>query len=176
MVTSLRRPDAADAASYYFVYIDQVPEGDVLDVLARGVDETRRTLAGLRLEQESFRYAPGKWTIREVVGHMLDAERVFGYRAFHMARGDAAPLPGMEQEDYAATCGATHRPLADMLDELQDVRAGHLRLFRSFDEEAWERTGVASTNPFRVRALAFIVAGHEIHHRRILRERYLAAL
>lgn len=174
-MTPLTRPtkDSADAADYYFTYIDQVPGPDVLAVLERGVAETRRTLLGLSEEQERHRYAPGKWTIREVLGHMVDTERVFGYRAFHIARGDAAPLPGYEQDDFAAVSGADARPLAELLDELDLVRRGHLALFRTFDAEAWERTGVASGSRFRVRAFPFILAGHEIHHRRVIAERYL---
>lgn len=170
----LPRPTADDAAAYYFTYIDQVPAGDVLAVLEGGVAETRRALAGLSTERERFRYAPGKWTVREVIGHVLDAERVFGYRTFHMARADAAPLPSMEQNAYAAAAGADRRPLADLLDELEHLRLSHLGLFRGLDPEAWERTGVASGLNFRVRSLPFIVAGHEIHHRRLLTERYLA--
>jgi DinB superfamily len=174
MTTPLPRPAADDAAPYYFTYIDRVPEGDVLAVLAGGVAETRRALAGVTPEREGFRYNPGKWTVREVVGHVLDAERVFGYRAFHFARGDAAPLPSMEQDAYAVAAGAGRRPLADLLDELEHLRLSHLRLFRGFDREAWERTGVASGVRFRVRSLPFILAGHEIHHRRVLVERYLS--
>jgi hypothetical protein len=172
-MSTLPRPTTGDAAPYYFTYIDQVAEGDVLATLAGGVAETRRLLAGLDPEQEHHRYEPGKWSIREVIGHVVDAERVFGYRAFHVARGDASPLPGMDQDDYAATCGADRRPLAELLDELDLLRRGHLALFLGLDTEAWERTGTASGHAFRARALPFILAGHEIHHRRILAERYL---
>jgi len=173
---SLPRPAPDDAASYYFTYIDQVPPGDVLEVLAGGVADTRRLLAGLDAAGEQHRYAADKWSVAEVIGHVLDTERVFGYRAFHIARGDAAPLPGMDQDAYAATAGAARRPLADLLDELAAVRDGNLRLFRGLDAEAWERTGTASGVVFRVRAIPFILAGHEIHHRRILAERYLPGL
>lgn len=176
MTTSLSplpRPAADDAASYYFTYIDKVPDGDVLAVLASGLDETRRALAGVDAARERHRYAPGKWTIREVIGHVLDAERVFGYRAFHMARADPSPLPSMDQDVFAGNAGADGRPLAELLDELDFVRRGHVAMFRGFDAAAWERVGVASNVSFRVRALPFILAGHEIHHRRILVERYL---
>jgi hypothetical protein len=174
MNRSLPRPSSGDAAPYYFGYIDLVPQGDVLDILARGVAETRRALAGVGPERETFRYAPGKWSIRELIGHIVDAERVFGNRAFHIARGDAAPLPSMEQDDYVRTANADRRPLADLLDELDLARKSHLRLFQGFDADAWERVGTAANNPFRVRAFPFILAGHEIHHRRVLLERYLA--
>lgn len=169
----LPRPTAADAAPYYSTYVDQVPAGDVLAVLASGVAATRRCLAGLDPALERHRYAPGKWSVREVIGHVLDVERVFGYRAFHIARGEATPLPSMDQDAFARTAGADDRPLADLFDELDHVRAGHLLLFRALDAAAWERTGIASDVPVRVRALPFLMAGHEIHHRRILAERYL---
>lgn len=173
MTTPLPRPAPNDAAPYYFTYIDQVPAGDVLEILAGGVAETRRCLRGVSSERESYRYAPGKWTLREVIGHLVDAERVFGYRAFHIARADPAPLPSMEQDDYAAAAGADRRPLADLLDELEHLRNSHLLLLRSLDREAWNRTGVASGFTFRVSSFPFILAGHEIHHRRILADRYL---
>jgi len=173
----LPRPlPSADAADYYFTYIDKVPDGDVLAVLETGVAETRRVLAGLSEEQERRAYAPGKWTIREVLGHVVDAERVFGYRAFHIGRADAAPLPGMDQDAYAAATAANERPLAGLLDELDALRRGHLSLFRGFEAAAWDRTGVASGVTFRVRALPFILAGHEIHHRQVLVERYLGSV
>lgn len=173
MTIHLPRPSPDDAAAYYFTYIDQVPEGDVFAVLETGVAETRRLLAGLSPAQERHRYAPSKWTIRAVLGHVIDAERVFGYRAFHIARGDAEPLPGMEPDDYARTAGADHRPVAELLDELDHLRRGHLAFFRALDSEAWELTGTASGVTFRVRTLPFILAGHEIHHRRLLADRYL---
>lgn len=172
-MTTLPRPTTGDAAPFYFTYIDKVPEGDVLAILAAGVAETRRVLAGIAPDRELHRYAPGKWTIREVVGHVIDAERVFGYRAFHVARGDASPLPGMDQDDYAASSGAGRRPLAELLDELDLLRRAHLALFRSLDADAWEHTGTASGMAIRARALPFILAGHEIHHRGVLAERYL---
>ena len=174
MTIHLPRPSPDDAAPYYFAHIDQVPEGDVFAVLDTGVAETRRLLGGLTPEREHHRYAPGKWTIREVLGHVIDAERVFGYRAFHIARGDVEPLPGMEPDDYARTAGADRRPVADLLDELDHLRRSHLTFLRALDAEAWERAGTASGVNFRVRALPFILAGHEIHHRRLLAERYLA--
>ena len=172
-MTILPRPTAGDAAPYYFTYIDQVPQGDVLAVLENGVAGTRRLLDGLEPEREHHRYAPGKWTIREVLGHVIDTERVFGYRALHFARAKATPLPSMEQEEFAAVAGAGRRPVAELLDELDLLRRSHLALFRSVDAEAWERTGVASGVTFRVRSIPFILAGHEIHHRRGLAERYL---
>ena len=169
----LQRPVPGDAAPYYFRYIDLVPQGDVLRLLAGGVAETRRALVKLGPDRETWRYAPGKWSVRDLVGHVLDSERVFGHRAFHIARGDAAPQPSMEQDDYVATAGADRRPLAELLEELDLLRRSHLAMFTGFDRAAWERVGSAAGNPVRVRALPFIIAGHEIHHRRVLLERYL---
>lgn len=171
---TLLRPTAADVASYYFGYIDLVPDGDVLEILAAELPETRRLLAGVDARRETYRYAPGKWSVREVIGHLIDAERVFGYRALHMARGSAGSLPSMDQEVWAAAAGAHERPLADLLAELEHVRGGHLALFRSFDAAAWERVGVASDVSFRVRVFPFILAGHERHHRSVLVEKYLS--
>ncbi len=173
MTTALPRPVAGDVAPYYFGYVDLVASGDVLSILAGGLAETRCALRGIAPERETHRYAAGKWSVREVIGHILDAERVFGNRAFHMARGDQAPLPSMEQDDYVATGGADRRPLADLFDELEHLRESHLRMFRSFDRETWERVGTAAGVPFRVRAFPFVLAGHEMHHRRVLVEKYL---
>lgn len=173
VTTSLQRPIADDAAPYYFRYIDQVPDGDVLEILSGSLAESRRALRGVGPERETYRYAPGKWTIRDLIGHILDTERVFGNRAFHVARGDRAALPSMEQDDYVAAARADRRPLSEILDELEFVRRGNLAMFRSFDREDWERVGTAAGVSFRARAFPFILAGHEIHHRQVLVERYL---
>jgi hypothetical protein len=173
MTVPLPRPGPQDAAPYYFQYIDLVPAGDVLEILAGGLAETRRVLRELGPEREMYRYAPGKWTVRDLVGHILDTERVFGYRAFHIARGDMASLPSMDQEGFAATARAERRPLADLLDELDLVRRSHVWMFHSFDRETWERAGLAAGVNFRVRSFPYVMAGHEIHHRSVLVERYL---
>src|SRR5690349_4484903 len=168
----LERPAPGDAAPYYFRYIDLVEGGDVLAILGAGVGETRRALAKLPPDRETYRYAPGKWSVRDLVGHVLDSERVFGHRAFHIARADPAPQPSMEQDDYVKSAGADRRPLAAMLEELDLLRRSHLAMFAGFDGTAWERVGVAAGSPVRVRSFPFILAGHEIHHRRVLVERY----
>jgi len=176
LVTSaLQRPGPEDAAAYYSQYVDLVPEGDVVEMLAGGVAELRSVLRDLGPERETYRYAPGKWTVRDLVGHVLDTERVFGFRAFHIARGDPSSLPSMEQEGYVTNARAERRPLADLLDELELVRRAHVWMFHAFDREAWERIGIAAGVHFRARALPFVMAGHEIHHRRVLVERYLQA-
>jgi hypothetical protein len=167
------RPVEGDCAPYYFTYISEIAaDEDVLAVLA-GLDRsTAALLAPLTEAQAGHRYAPGKWTVREVVGHVADSERVFAYRALSIARGDAAPLPGFEENEWAAVSNADRRPLVDLLAELRAVRAASLALFQGFGAAEWERSGTASGKPVTVRALPYIIAGHERHHLAVLRERY----
>lgn len=167
------RPDRTEAAEYYFTYIDQVPEGDICDVLETQAPETLRLLGGISEERSRHRYAPDKWTIREVVGHINDTERLFLFRALWFARGFADPLPSFDQNVAIEHAGADARPWTSHLEEFQAIRAATLSFFRHLPPEAWTRRGTASGNPFSVRALAYITAGHVAHHVRILRERYL---
>lgn len=167
-----QRPRADEYGSFYSTYVDEVPDGDVLETLAAGVSLTRESLSRFLGDREIHRYAPRKWSVREVIGHVIDTERVFAFRALSFARQDPGPLRGMDQEDWARSSNAHERPLAGLAAELETVRATSLALFRSLSTAAWDRRGIASENPFTVRALAWIVAGHEIHHRRILDERY----
>jgi uncharacterized damage-inducible protein DinB len=167
------QPDANEYAQYYGKYISLVPAGDVVATLSRQLDDTLSLLRGLSEEQAESRYAPGKWSIKEVVGHMLDTERIFGHRAFRFARGDQQPLPGFEQDPYVVAADFGHRPLNELAAEFEHLRRANLYLLGSLDEEAWLRRGVASDNEVSVRALAYIMAGHEAHHMRIVRERYL---
>jgi hypothetical protein len=167
------RPDATEFPPFYARYVAAVPESDVVAALR---DSGRDLVASLTPVPESrggFRYAPDKWTIREVVGHMIDAERIFGYRALRLARADATPLPGFEENDYARAAGSDARTLADLVDELRIVREGTVRLFQSFPVDAWTRRGVVNGREVSVRALAYITAGHARHHLAVLRERYL---
>jgi uncharacterized damage-inducible protein DinB len=170
----MRRPDASEHAAYYSTYIDRVPDRAVLEVLAEAPAALARLLEPVGPDDEGFAYAPGKWSFREVLAHVLDTERVFAYRALHIARRDPAELPGMDQTVWAAAAGAERRSLADLLAEFADLRAADTRLFASFDEAALDRRGVASGFAVTVRALVFIAAGHELHHRAILAERYLS--
>ncbi|MEM8993611.1 MAG: DinB family protein [Acidobacteriota bacterium] len=169
----LPRPDRSDCHDFYFTYIGKVPEGDVLECLRSTLEETRDLLRTVSPEQETFAYAPEKWSVRELVGHMIDAERLFGFRAFWFARGAPEPLPGMDEKEFAAVSNAGKRPLGELLEEFSLLRRQHLALFAGFDADAWERSGVASGWSVRVGALPFIMAGHEIHHLGVLRERYL---
>ena len=169
----LDRPAPGEYGAYYGGYIASVPDGDLLALLER--EETRALLGGITDEAARRRYARGKWSIKEVVGHIADTERVMSYRALRFGRGDPTPLPGFEQEDFVRGSASDGIPLATLLDDLSAVRRATLSLFRGFSEEALARQGTASGMPFTVRALATVITGHERHHMRILRERYLAA-
>ncbi len=169
------RPDRSEYDDFYAGYVGEVADGPILDTLERQGEETRRLLAGVDEARGGYRYAPGKWTLRQVVGHMVDAERVFAARALWFARGDAQPLPGFEQDDWAAASGADRRPLAELAAEAASVRHATLALFAGLDDGELARRGVASGCTFSVRALAWIIAGHERHHLEVLRQRYLGA-
>lgn len=166
-------PAPAEYAPYYERYVSLVPEGDVVDTLDRQVADTLALLRGLSGEQGDHRYAPDKWTVKEVVGHMIDTERVFAFRALCFARGDAGPLPGFDQDVFAAHSDLSAVSLADLADELEHVRRSTVLLFRRLAPEAWARRGTASDAEVTVRALAHILAGHELYHVNILRSRYL---
>lgn len=166
------RPDASEYAAYYERYVSLV-EGDVLETLERQGAETAALLGGISETAAGARYEPGKWSVKELVGHMIDGERIFAYRALRFARGDATPLPGFDQDPYVAFGNFDARTLRSLAEEFAHVRASTLSLLRSLDTEAWSRRGAASDNEVSVRALAYIIAGHEAHHVSILRDRYL---
>lgn len=166
------RPEAGDFHPFYAGYVERVPDGDIVATLRNQWSETERTLRSVPGEAETFRYAPGKWSIREVVGHLVDAERVFSFRTLWMARGAEGALPGMDQDAWVGPGGAGERPLADLVVEWGTVRRSTLDLLESLDEAAWMRTGTASGFPFRVRALPWIMAGHERHHLALLGRDY----
>jgi len=167
-----QRPQPDEHDPYYSRYISLVPEGDVLDTLRAQVADIQALLGGLSEDQGNFRYAAGKWTIKEVVGHLSDTERVFAYRALRIARNDQTPIEGFEQDDYVRFGPFARRSLAGLVEEYDAVRQSSLCLLRALDEEAWSRRGIANKATVSVRAVAFIMAGHELHHRRILKEKY----
>ena len=169
----IQRPDPSEYFEYYDTYIRRVPDRDVLSVLQENLDATLALLSNVPVELEEYRYAPGKWSLREVIGHVVDAERVFAYRALHFARRDPAALPAMEEGDYARASNAGRRPLRDLADEFEAVRRSSILLFASFDAEMLSLRGTASGYEFSVRSIPYIVAGHEIHHRLVLVDRYL---
>ena len=172
---SLSRPGADEHAPYYSRYIDLVPEADLLAVLAAQLDEVVPWLSGIGEERGDYRYAAGKWSIKEVVGHVVDTERIMSYRALRFARGDETPVPGFEQDDYMRHSPFDRRGLADLAEEWSDVRRASLSLLRPLDAAAWARRGTASGNPISVRALGYILAGHLRHHLAVLESRYLSA-
>lgn len=166
-------PDRSAAAAYFFTYIDKVGEGDIVTILDQQLGATVKLLGTVSEEQSHLRYEPGKWSIREVVGHLNDTERLFAFRALWFARALEGPLPSFDQDVAMASAGSEAHPLTRHVEEFATVRAATLALFRNLPDEAWTRRGTASGNPFTVNALAYICAGHVEHHVRILRERYL---
>lgn len=172
MTAAVTRPDASEYAPYYGTYVGKVPEGDLLHILEHQHRDTQALLSGLSEAKALHRYAPGKWSVKEVVGHLTDAERVFSYRALRFARGDAKPLQGFDENAWVPAGKFDARPLADLAAEFAAVRRATIALFKSLDAAALERRGVASDNAVSVRALAYIIAGHERHHVSILHERY----
>jgi hypothetical protein len=169
----MNRPAENEYAPDYQSYVDQVTENDVIAVLRGELDDLDVLLDRVPADKETYAYAEGKWTIRQLVGHLIDGERVFGYRALCIARGEKQNLPGFEQDEYLQTSPYNHIDLEDLLSEMRLVRLSNIAMFRSLDEAAWNRVGVANNNEVTVRALAFIMAGHVRHHMNVLRERYL---
>jgi DinB superfamily len=166
-------PERTEAAEYYFKYIDRITSNDVTSVLETQVDETTAFLRGISEEKSLYRYAPGKWSIRQAWNHVNDSERVFIFRALWFARGFESPLPSYKQEIAVAAAGADEVSWARHVDEFRQIRLATVAFFRNLPPEAWKRSGTASGNRCTVRALAYIVAGHLVHHMGILRERYL---
>jgi len=172
----MKRPEPAEYAEFYAGYVSEVPGSDVLGVLESQRVQMLQLFAARSERDGSVRYAPGKWTVKEVLGHINDAERIFAYRALRIARGDQTPLAAFEQEDFVRNGGFGERTLVDLAEEFGLVRNASVALFRSLREDAWPRRGVASQKEVTVRALAFITVGHQIHHRSILEERYFPAI
>jgi hypothetical protein len=164
-VTALPRPGADEYAEYYGRYIALVPDGDILETLRDQLEATVGLLASVPPERETQGYAPGKWSVREVVGHLVDTERVFAYRALSIAREDGVDLPGMDQERWAAASMAENRPLAGLSAEWVSLRRANIHMFATFDEPTGARRGRASGFEFTVRAFAWLIAGHELWHR-----------
>jgi hypothetical protein len=167
------RPDADEFDPFYAGYIRKVPDGDVVDALIGGAEIGAALLANVSDEVAMRAYAPGKWTLKEVVLHCADAERIFAYRALRIGRGDPTELAGWDEQAYAPLSGANARTLESVFDELQSVREATVTLFEGLPEEAWPRRGRANGQPVSVRGLAWITAGHLLHHLEVIQERYL---
>jgi hypothetical protein len=166
------RPAESEHAPYYGRYVSLVAEDDAIAALERQVDEIRRLVASVPADRETFRYGPDKWSVRQVIGHLVDGERVFGYRAFCISRGEQAALPSFDENAYVAESRYDEIPLPELGRELLAVRDANLVALRRLDAGAWTRMGSASGKPVSVRALGFVMVGHVRHHAAILRERY----
>jgi hypothetical protein len=170
----LQRPAAGEHLPYYDKYIALVPDGDLIELLARNADETIALLRHQPIELADHAYAPGKWTVKEVIGHLCDAERIFTYRLLRIARNDSTALQGFDENKYVPAGQFGDRTLESLLEEFAAVRAATIALIAGLPEEGWSRSGVASDAAVSARAIAYIVAGHELHHREILLSRYIA--
>ena len=168
------RPTQNEAAPYYFGYINRIASDDVITVLQTQLDETLALLRSVSEERSRYRYAPDKWSIRQMWNHVNDAERVFVHRALWFARGFDSPLPSFEQDIGVAAGKADDFPWASHVEEFRQIRQATISFFRNLPDEAWMRSGVASDNRFTVRACAYIVAGHVAHHAAVLREKYVS--
>lgn len=169
----LQRPAEGEFVPYYGKYIDLVPDGDMIEMLARNADET---LAFLRAQPPEFAdhaYAEGKWTVKEVIGHLCDSERIFAYRLLRFARADESPLTGYDENTYVPAGRFGERTMQSLLEEYAAVRQATIALVAGLADEAWSRSGVANGNPISTRALVYVIAGHELHHRNLLGTRYL---
>lgn len=169
----MTKPQANEAASYYSQYIDLAPSDDIIGFLHSQLNETMPLLESISDEQSKYRYAPEKWSIRQLLNHVSDGERIFLGRAVWFARGFTDPLPGFDQEVAAAASGADDTPWPQLVEEFRTVRLATLSFLLNLPDEAWQRSGVASDNPVTVNALIYIIAGHVAHHMNVLKERYL---
>lgn len=172
--SNIGRPQPGEYAPYYERYISLVAGSDILAALDSQRRQTMLLLSGRDDDEGEFRYAPDKWTAKQVLGHVCDTERVFAYRALRIARGDRTPIEGFEQDDYMRNGPFARIALAEIIDDYIAVRRATLTLLRNLDEVSWTRRGIANKNEVSVRALAYTIAGHELHHRRILEEKYFS--
>ncbi len=167
-----KRPAPTDHDPYFSRYIDLVPEEDILEAMEKQSAQTQKLFAGIDESRGDYRYAPEKWSVKEVVGHIEDAERVFAYRALTFARGGTTPLPGFDEKEWMVTAPFASSTLKHRAESLALVRRTTLELFRDFADEAWDRGGISNDHGITVRAIAYIIVGHERHHLKVLRERY----
>jgi len=173
MTSTATRPATTEHLPYYARYIELVHGDDALAALRSQLRETMAFFNCISNEETLVRYAPDKWNVREVVGHMIDTERIMAYRALRIARGDQTPLPGFEQDDYVRVAQFEHVRWSALVEEFDLVRRANIEMFSGFTKEAWARTGTASGAAVSARALAWIIAGHELHHRNVIEQKYL---
>jgi uncharacterized damage-inducible protein DinB len=170
----MRRPEKNEYASYYDTYIKRICDTDIIRVLEEQTDKAVTFIKSIPEEKGAYRYAEGKWSVKDVLGHITDTERVFGYRALRFARGDSTEVPGFEQDDYVPAAKAWKRTMADLAEELYHLRKANLLMLKALGEEELSRGGIASKNYMSVRAAAYVLAGHLDHHINFLKERYLS--
>ena len=173
MNTTLKRPEPQESNNYYKKYVEQVDGNNFVLALEMLMPKTIAFLNSLAAAKWNYRYAAGKWSIKEVMMHILDTERIMAYRALRIARNDKTPMPGFEQDDYIPFTDAENRSPKSIIEEYTAVRKASIAMFKNFNDEMLSRVGTASGNPFTPRALGYIIAGHELHHLQIVRERYL---
>ncbi len=173
--SEITRPEASEYAPYYDRYISLVRGNDILGTLETQRRQMLLLLSGRDEADGDFRYAPDKWSAKEMLGHVCDTERIFAYRALCFSRGDITPIAGFEQDDYIRNAPFGRRPLAETIEDYIAIRRTTLTLFRNLDDAAWMRRGPANKNEITVRALAYLIAGHELHHYRILEQKYFSA-
>ena len=169
----MQRPEPSEYLSYYGKYISLVQGHEVIEILDQQLTESLAMLCRISEAKSLHRYEPGKWSIKEVLGHLIDSERIFTYRAMRFARNDHTPLPGFDQDPYVSAGAFDQRPWSELVAEFEHVRRSTILFFRGLPPEAARRAGVANNAPITVRALAYVIAGHELHHTAILREKYL---
>ena len=167
------RPQADEHIEYYGHYISQVPDGNIVEMLTKQLPETVAFLRSIPEDKIDFRYAPGKWTPRQIVGHLSDGERVFQYRAWRFSRGDTTPVPGFDENHYVDHAPFEKIGMNDLIDEFEQMRKASVHMFANMDEAAMSRRGVANGAEISVRAIAWVIGGHVTHHMRVLREKYL---
>ncbi len=166
------RPKSGDYSPHYDTYVQLIHDDNVLKILEEQLSSSLKFFKSVPAAKENYSYAEGKWSVKEVLGHIIDTERVFAYRALCFARGEEQPLPGFEQDDYMLAANFSKRKFSDLIEEFQKVREANILMFKGFDETAIDRRGIASGNPITVNALMFIIAGHEKHHVNILKSKY----
>lgn len=167
------RPTPNDYAPFHASYVDLVPEDDVLGAIEQQSSETQKIVSSLDETKAAFRYAEGKWSVKQLLGHIIDAERVIGYRLLAIARGEQAPLPGFDENLYVENAAFDAWKLGDLAEHYAMVRRGTIVLLRNLPKEAWSRRGIANKAEVSVLGLAYVIVGHERHHMKVLRERYL---
>ena len=173
MATAIKRPENTEYPKYYANYIDKVQGDDLFAAMQATHRDTQALISSLSEEKLQHRYAEGKWTIKDIIGHLMDAERIFSYRALRFARNDKTDLPGFDENEYVPASNANDRPIHDLLAEFTVVRASTLSLLKSFSEEMLGQIGTANKNPISVRAIAYVIGGHEMHHLAVIKELYL---